>query len=100
MYECFLTAVVPDEDAVRARSVLHLGTGRADEHTLTRVLFVNSPAPPAQGKGSGLPSIKALMKDRANGKKWQELDAALKTQSHTLSARFVVDENALRSGNE
>ena len=86
-HELFLTAIVPDADAVKARSVLGGITEMRERHQFTRVRYLRRP----DASPRGLEPLKELHKEKnAIAARWGELHQIFSRQSYLVQERVNI----------
>lgn len=91
-HEIFMTAVVPGEDAIKARAILGGYTEMRERRRFTRVRHQTR----EEFGIKGLPTIKELQKERGpNAQVWQELHQIFVRQAYTIQERVDVTDEIL-----
>lgn len=91
-HEIFMTALIADEDAIKARAILHGFTEMPERHRFTKVRYMWR----KEFGVKGLPTIKELQKERgANAATWQELHQIFTKQPYIVLELIDVTEETL-----
>lgn len=92
-HEIFMTAVVVDADAAKARSVLTGVTETRERHRYTKVRHLHR----GDGAPKSLDKLKELGKEprNPNAPRWQELHQILLAQSYILQERVDITAEVL-----
>ena len=87
-HEIFMTAIVPDADAPKARSVLTGMTEARERHRYIKVRFMQR----EEASPKSLDKLKELGKDtrNPNAARWQELLQTLLAQSYIIQERIDI----------
>ncbi len=88
-HEIFLTAMVPDADATKARAVLGGMTEMRERHQFTKVRYLQR----EDLNPKSLDKFKELQKERGpNAARWQELHQILLKQHYILQERINITQ--------
>ncbi|KAK3990478.1 mediator complex, subunit Med18 [Cladorrhinum sp. PSN332] len=94
MHDIFLTAVIQDEDVLKARAILAGVTKSQEYHLFMRIQHFE----PKDQSVKGLPLIKELTKERNNHTpNWLELNSILLKQAYTLQIRTKVNKDEIEA---
>jgi hypothetical protein len=92
-HEIFMTAVVPDADATKARSVLTGVTETRERHRYTKIRYMQRD----DASPKSLDKLKELGKEprNPNAARWQELHQILLAQSYIVQERVDITPEVL-----
>ncbi|KAK4164967.1 mediator complex, subunit Med18 [Cladorrhinum sp. PSN259] len=94
MHDIFITAVVHDDDILKARAILAGATKSQEYHYFMRTQHFE----PTDTSVKGLPLHKELIKERnAHTPLWNELNSILLKQAYTLQVRTKVNQDEIDS---
>jgi len=91
-HEIFLTAVIPDADAPKARAVLSGVTEMHERHHFTKIRYLLRRDPSAKS----LEPLRSLQQEKSpNAVRWKELYQILLKQSFIIQERVDVSQEML-----
>lgn len=91
-HEIFLTAVVPDADAPKARAVLSGVTEMHERHHFTKIRYLHRKDPGAKS----LDPLKSLQQEKSpNAVRWKELHQILLKQPFIIQERVDISQEMI-----